>query len=699
MSFLTEDEPSEENNYETFRWSNNLMITTCLDGSGCEFTPELNIDANTFVPMYDIHRGVHYISGQCAMCNDAIQVEPWDVSLNCEPLQEEKDYVNTGLVNSTESLIHLMNAETCTISYRVSGEHRTCDPGTECSSIDICGDPSTGNWPTGSFSLTLVFDFDPRKGLTVGKHEPPECPFGEVYVPNEDRCRPQSCPSGFVLDGSDCIPEPSNITAVVTGIFSVEPTIQIIETLHQDKSQLENNIQQNVVDILNTFNVTHNNLKVISNFNQENQVFKTENVIQCNCDYSSLFAANNSVHPERFKESILKEVRKEVMTYLMARYIHIDSLQTDIIFEINATAALKQVKLECSWLVYQENETQSGNETITVVSTGKTYTSGRYEFLDETVIVCDTDLNVSEEETDDTDLALDIITLTCVGISIICLIIRIILQFFICSFRKRIGKIQLQLVIALLIAFLMLIVGPFLSRNAEACTTAAILMAYGFLAAFIWMNVIAVDTWLVFRPSAAFSRSDEEKRSFIVHYVVGWGIPLLLVGLSLGMNYSDIDERFRPEFGGSRCWYTQRYAMLIYFGVSMALSILLNIYFYVHTSINLCTAFKNAMATTQIQKSHFLIYIRLFVIMGITWIFGFISAFTDELALQIIFIILVSLQGLFLFVSFVCNKAVLSEMRKKSKENSSTTPGKKTESTAVSGSKSEPASSKSESKV
>ena len=187
------------------------------------------------------------------------------------------------------------------------------------------------------------------------------------------------------------------------------------------------------------------------------KVFQFENVIQCNCDYTSIFVTNSSAHLERFKESILKEVRKEVTIYLVSRYIYIKSLQTDIIFEINVTAALNQRQVGCTWLAYQMNETLSGNGTITVVSTGKTYTSGKYEALDEAVIVCETDFSVSKEGIDDTDLALDIITLICVGISIICLIIRIILQLFITSFRKRKGKLQFQLAVALLITFLMLI--------------------------------------------------------------------------------------------------------------------------------------------------------------------------------------------------------------------------------------------------
>ena len=140
------------------------------------------------------------------------------------------------------------------------------------------------------------------------------------------------------------------------------------------------------------------------------------------------------------------------------------------------------------------------------------------------------------------------------------------------------------------------------------------------------------------------------------------GIPLLLVTVSFGMNFAGVDEKFRPKFGGFRCWYTQRYAMLIYFGVPVAISLLLNTFFFVTTSWNLRRAFKNSVNPD--KNHHFVVYVRLFIIMGITWIFGFISAFTDEFVVDLTFIILNALQGLFLFVSFVCNRSVLTEIRK-----------------------------------
>ena len=152
--------------------------------------------------------------------------------------------------------------------------------------------------PVVSFSLTLVFDFDPRNGLVVGKLPPPECAAEEVYVPQENVCRAITCSPGFVLDGSDCIPEPSNITAIVRGTFSDELTSKIIDKLNQEKFDLETKLMDKVVGILYTFNITYRNLNVAVTMEFYNQTFTITNRIHCNCDYA--FLHNNQPLAVRF---------------------------------------------------------------------------------------------------------------------------------------------------------------------------------------------------------------------------------------------------------------------------------------------------------------------------------------------------------------------------------------------------------------
>ena len=704
-----------------------MVIHTCPDGSECEFTAELNQDVNSFVPMYDIHRGVHYISGYCAMCNGARQVIPWGVTVECisnHPIrgqEEQEEFIQSGVVNSSNSL-NKVTERRCELQYIITGESRPCPTRVISSCKDGClnqhlvsrcetgpvsytslfetyknvycalCNPEEGSFTSDLYcgfgkyivglqgypvdiaetiSLTLVFDFDPRRGLTVGEHSDQECPIGELYVPDENACRTKTCRSGFFLDGSDCIPETSNITAIVTGTFNSEPTKQMMKSLDQDKTNLETNVKVDVTDIFNSFGITHDELNIQTQMEFNKDGLVVSNFIGCSCNYEALFRiGENNTMVKRFEDSIAMNVKNHVIKYLLNNNVNLETVKAYVKSNLNWVWSLEKEKLDCTWLVYQKNETLSGNGTMIIVATNKIYASGMFEVLDEAVIVCEV---VPEMEAKTVDFVLSILTLVCLSVSILCLCMRILLQFCISSFHRKPGRIQLQMTIALLFAFIMLIVGPFFSAIPDACTTAAILMAYGFLAAFTWMNVIAVDTWLVFRPSSAFSRSDEEQRSLIMHYVLGWGIPFLLVAVSVIMNFLDVDEKFRPEFGGSRCWYTQRYAMLIYFGVPIGISIILNIALYIHTAINLHKAFKNAVMAMKAESYHFAVYVKLFILMGITWSFGFISAFTDQIVVDFIFVILTSLQGLFLFISFVCNKRVLKEVKKTVKTETSMT--------------------------
>ena len=720
-----------------------MVIHTCPDGSECEFTSQLNEDVNTFVPMYDVHRGVHYISGQCAVCNGVSDVMPWGVNLICvqappAPGQPEQ---NDATINSEDSLSRAVNSSGCDLNYVITGKPRPCDHrdfkttcplgcrnqelvsrcetgGIAFTTVDshvyknaycalcsgvasktssdlYCGVSTFRNEPdiqesmVDTFSLTLVFDFDPSKGLTVGE----KCNDGEIYVPDEETCRAITCPSGFILDGSDCSPEPSNITVTVTGTLQTELSVEIRDSLTQRKSHLESAIQGDVESSMDSFEVTHEGLEVKPEFNFNQDKLTSSNVIGCTCDYN--FLANDEDDVTKFEEAIGSDVRRDVIQYLVKENVALETITVDVKFSSDLKSSSEQV--DCAWLVYQPNETVVKNNSVTIVASGKTYASGLYEIMDDVIIVCER----LSDEVDPIDLVLSILTLVYIGISILCLIARIALQKYISSFQTKPGKIQLQMTVALLLAFVMLVVGPFLSGIPEACTTAAVLLAYGFLAAFIWMNVIAVDTWLVFRPSSSFSRAADEGRSLLIHIICGWGIPLLLVTVSIAMSYVDADEKFKPEFGGPRCWYTQRYAMLLYFGVPIALSILLNIFLYVHTSVNLHKAFKNSRTAMKAENYHFAIYVKLFILMGITWIFGFISAFTDQTVIDIIFVILTSLQGFFLFVSVVCNKRVLTEAKKTvtsqtSSSVTSSSSGRKTRSTRL---PSNDTNSKSESKV
>eukprot|EP00057_Strongylocentrotus_purpuratus_P027644 XP_011682118.1 PREDICTED: uncharacterized protein LOC105446693 [Strongylocentrotus purpuratus] len=63
------------------------------------------------------------------------------------------------------------------------------------------------------------------------------------------------------------------------------------------------------------------------------------------------------------------------------------------------------------------------------------------------------------------------------------------------------------------------------------------------------------------------------------------------------------------------------------------------------------------------QLSDLWINVKMSTLLGFTWIFGFVAAFADVTALWYIFIILNSLQGVYIFIAFICNKRVFKLWR------------------------------------
>ena len=112
--------------------------------------------------------------------------------------------------------------------------------------------------------------------------------------------------------------------------------------------------------------------------------------------------------------------------------------------------------------------------------------------------------------------------IVCSLISVLALTLRIILQFLTTGVRARPNRLQLHLSIAMLVEFVLVLFVQLLTDVPKACTVLPFSLLYFYTAAMSWMTVIAVDTWTVFRPSAAFSRSDEEGISLLVHYLSGW---------------------------------------------------------------------------------------------------------------------------------------------------------------------------------
>ena len=228
------------------------------------------------------------------------------------------------------------------------------------------------------------------------------------------------------------------------------------------------------------------------------------------------------------------------------------------------------------------------------------------------------------------------------------------------ALRNIPGKCLICLVFSLFVAQLLLLVGVPRTEHQTVCVSLGIASHYVWLAAFFWMNVLSFDIWRTFATKVFSSADDNRSSRFIVYSVYAWLVPALIVGGSAALDYVPVDEIYRPFYGRGLCWITQKYPLLFMFALPMAVVIATNIVFFVMSIISICVATKSSESVGKDDslKISFIVYIKLSLIMGLSWAFAFLASITQNDVLWYVFIVLNSFCGVFLCITFLCTKRV-----------------------------------------
>ncbi|XP_072048307.1 adhesion G-protein coupled receptor D1-like [Amphiura filiformis] len=222
----------------------------------------------------------------------------------------------------------------------------------------------------------------------------------------------------------------------------------------------------------------------------------------------------------------------------------------------------------------------------------------------------------------------------------------------------------MNLIGALFFGQVLLLFGGNKTNNENACTTIAAMAHYAWLATFAWMNALAFDLDRTFGNADNLQKVSVGKKSMFLYMIYAWGSPFLIIIPCLVLHFCQCTQ-FNFKYGSaSACWISDGTANLLTFGVPAAIFLLVNAILFGHTVVGIRST-KRATArlhqdTSTLKRTtqELLIYIKIASLMGFTWIFGYVAAFTGIEALWYIFIILNSLQGVFIFISFMCNRRV-----------------------------------------
>uniref|UniRef100_A0A0L8GFC2 G-protein coupled receptors family 2 profile 2 domain-containing protein n=2 Tax=Octopus bimaculoides TaxID=37653 RepID=A0A0L8GFC2_OCTBM len=244
-------------------------------------------------------------------------------------------------------------------------------------------------------------------------------------------------------------------------------------------------------------------------------------------------------------------------------------------------------------------------------------------------------------------------------ISIPALAITIIAYLCIPDLRTLPGKLLISLLSALLVAELLFLISFQITPSTVLCISSAVVMHYSFLATFFWMNIISCDTWYTFSGLTQIRNIGKGTKRLVLYSLYAWVCPLVLVTVSLIFEYIPRRHELSPGYGNGTCWITNRKSLQWLFAIPVLIILCLNFIAFILTARGIYLTGKlSSKYLSKHNKDEFIACIKLFFIMGLTWISAFLYTFTSIEEFSLLFCILNSFVGLFICISFLSTKTV-----------------------------------------
>ncbi|XP_073956039.1 G-protein coupled receptor Mth2-like isoform X2 [Choristoneura fumiferana] len=267
-------------------------------------------------------------------------------------------------------------------------------------------------------------------------------------------------------------------------------------------------------------------------------------------------------------------------------------------------------------------------------------------------------------------------------ISCVFLVIVLIVYALLPELRNLCGLILMSYVASLFGGFLMLATLQLVTIAEEntdgVCFGLTITIYYFFLASFCWMNVMSFDIWWTFSGKRGLSLERWSMRArFCAYAAYAFGFPTGLTVLLAALEFSGLPAHpLMPMLRDQGCFLYGRSKLIYLYGPIVILCIA-NMVFFILTAWKINQIKKQTQKTLKSKdscstdqqrtdKQRFLLYLKLFTVMGINWILEVVSAlypqannvwrFVDAYNVMI---------GFFIFVIFVCKKKIIRLMKKR----------------------------------
>ncbi|XP_033640568.1 uncharacterized protein LOC117300831 [Asterias rubens] len=516
--------------------------------------------------------------------------------------------------------------------------------------------------------------------LTANSLDGSQCSDGQIFDPFLLKCRVLTCATGYHIRGDTCVAVPSvspfpentntSVAMCLSDLWSENnDTGKDVFATAQIYSQIDPNTSVSYMFVLvksaQEALQFEKAFEIVVKAPQNNTATLGSQLL---CNIHQLFI----VLPFTFNESsvcnnntleILPDYGNESLL-IVTQFLNASTEAKYTKTKVSSTC-LQIGELNCSsLLVLPDAEYQVTKDAgIHVVATDQSISTSEYVLLEDGKAVVCSYIAPAEEGLEPRIRRAISFVGSC--LSLFALFATFVTYCVFSELRNMAGKCTMNLAAALFTAILLFLLAGVLNQDHGACVFGAVVAHFAWLAAFCWMTVLSFNVARTI--SSMVPRRGKNiglDWAFILYMSLAWGLPFIIIIICLILHFCNCASADLIYAHDDICWITDTTARVVAFVVPVSASLFISTCLFIFTIVYLrrtrqSTRAARRQGTVDAAREELSIYAKLCCIVGLTWLFGFLSqSLTGIIPFSYIYLILNYLQGVFIFFAFCFNQKV-----------------------------------------
>ncbi|KAK7005159.1 adhesion G protein-coupled receptor E4P [Biomphalaria glabrata] len=272
-----------------------------------------------------------------------------------------------------------------------------------------------------------------------------------------------------------------------------------------------------------------------------------------------------------------------------------------------------------------------------------------------------------------TSLAEYIVSIACSSASILCLVLTLMTYVLFSELRTEAGLNNMFLSSSLLLAQVSLMITSHIFRSSTMCTVLGVVTHFLWLWMFSWSFLCSYHMFQVFTSGTRRTSSLQDLFMAWKKILFSLTCPSAIILTTVVGSYLASSGK-EIGYGRFSCYLNSTLLVGLTVAGPLSLVTIINVVFFTKAVHKIHSVRKlQSIIKKEEQNIEWHIYVKLSSVTGAFWTVAIVAAALNNSILQLISIVLNGLQGVAIFVSFICNKRVLLLYKQMTSSNRETT--------------------------